>query len=192
MDEIGIPARYRQIRSYANAILARAHQNTSTPAPMISPMWTSRFLKRHPEYLIRKQKTRDVKQKQAYDINDLRNWFDRFQQIRDEKGILPRDTYNFDETGFRIGVGRDQWVVTRVSKRPLSFASSSSQELVTVIEAISGDGAVIPPMILVSGIQHMEDWFTKTNLPGNILLGVSETGYSNDMLGLEWLYHFEK
>jgi len=194
LDEIGLPARCRHIGSYANAILARAHHDSSTPAPTISRMWTGRFLQRHPEYLIRKQKTLDVKRKEleAHDIDDLNGWFDRYKSIRDKKGILPQNTYNFDETGFRIGIGKDQWVVTRDSKKPLSFASSTNQELVTVIETISGDGAVLPPMIIVSGKLQMEDWFTKTNLPGDVLLGVSETGYSNDVLGILWLHHFDK
>jgi len=192
LDEIGVPARYRQIGSYANEILARAHTDSSIPVPTVSHMWTRRFLERHPEYLIRKQKTLDVKRKQAHNRDDLYYWFERYQKIRDERGILPTDTYNFDETGFRIGIGRDQWVVTRDSKRPLFLASSSNQELVTVIETISGDGAVLPPMIIVPGMLQMEDWFTKTNLPGNVLLGVSETGYSNDVLAIRWLHHFEK
>ncbi|KAG0126281.1 hypothetical protein HOY82DRAFT_615466 [Tuber indicum] len=36
-------------------------------------------------------------------------------------------------------------------------------------------------MIIVPGIVLMEDWFTKTDLPDDVLLGVSESGYSNDM-----------
>ena len=47
-------------------------------------------------------------------------------------------------------------------------------------------------MIIVSGKLQMEDWFTKTNLPGDVLLGVSKTGYSNNMLEIKWLHHFEK
>lgn len=81
-------------------------------------MWTGRFLQRHPEYRIRKQKTLDVRRKQAHDVDELRRWFEQYKRIRDERGILPQDTYNFDETGFRIGIRRDQWVVTRDSKKP--------------------------------------------------------------------------
>ena len=89
LDEIGLPARCQHIGSYANAILAHAHHDTSsTSAPTISRMWTGHFLQRHPKYLIREKKTLDVKRKQVHDINDLNIWFDRYKSIRDEKGIF--------------------------------------------------------------------------------------------------------
>jgi len=85
-------------------------------------------------------------------------------------------------------------VVTWDSKKPLSFASSINQELVTVIKTISGVEVVLPLMIIVSRKLQMENWFTKTNLPGDVLqvLRVSETRYSNDVFGIKWLHHFDK
>jgi len=83
----------------------------------------------------------------------------------EEKGIQRADIYNFDETGFRMGIWRDQWVVTREAKRPLTLGSSSNPESVTVIEAISGDGGVLLPMIILPGALPMKDWYTKTAIP---------------------------
>jgi hypothetical protein len=37
----------------------------------------------------------------------------------------------------------------------------------------------------------MEDWVTKTGMPEDFSLAVSESGYSNDYLCLEWLKHFK-
>ena len=36
------------------------------------------------------------------------SWFEALQEIISAHGILPKDTWNMDETGFRIGVGKDQ------------------------------------------------------------------------------------
>jgi hypothetical protein len=47
-------------------------------------------------------------------------------------------------------------------------------------------------MVIVSSIIHQERWFTTTNIDDNTLLAVSDTGYSNDVLSLEWLKHFEQ
>ena len=102
------------------------------------------------------------------------------------------DRYNFDETGFRIGVGRDQWIVTMDPNRQAYLGSSTNRELVTSCEAISGDGYVLPPMLILPGTLHLEDWTTKTNLDDNVLLAVSDTGYSNDQLALEWISHFDR
>ena len=47
-------------------------------------------------------------------------------------------------------------------------------------------------MLILSGVLHQEDWYTKTGLEDDVLVAVSDTGYSNDELGLEWLRHFER
>jgi hypothetical protein len=51
------------------------------------------------------------------------------------------------------------------------------------------DGDALPPMIILSGALHQAKWYTK--LPDNYLVGVSETGYSNDELSIDWLKHFD-
>jgi len=63
--------------------------------------------------------------------------------------------------------------------------------LVTVWETISGDGTALPPMMILPSILH-QDWYTKTDLEDDVLVAVSETGYANDELCLDWLYYFER
>ena len=58
-------------------------------------------------------------------------------------------------------------------------------------EAISGDGTVLPPMVILSGVLHQRQWNTSTNLPDDTLIALSDTGYSNDDISLGWLAHFE-
>ena len=47
-------------------------------------------------------------------------------------------------------------------------------------------------MIIVSGVLHQERWSTITNIGGDTLITVSDTGYSNDVLCFEWIKHFEQ
>ncbi len=91
-----------------------------------------------------------------------------------------------------IRVGKDQWVLTRDLKRPSYLGSSTNCELITVIEAVSGGGQVIPPMAILPGKVHQAHWYTKTKLEDNYSIAVSDSGYTNDHLGLRWLSHFEK
>jgi hypothetical protein len=190
LDDIGTCARKKMVTSCANAILADAHEDPNTEPPLVGPRWTKRFLDRHPEYFIRKQSTMDIDRKNAHDPEAFRKWFAEFKKICDQYGIQPRDIYNFDETGFRIGIGKDQWIITRDPDRQAYLGSSTNRELVTVCETISADGDALPPMIILSGILHQEKWYTK--LPDNYLVGVSETGYSNDELSMDWLKHFDR
>jgi len=47
-------------------------------------------------------------------------------------------------------------------------------------------------MLILPGTIHLEDWVTKTDLDDNVLIGVSETSYSNDWLALDWLVHIDR
>ena len=180
------------ITSCANSFLRRSHTDTTTPPPTASEKWARRFLNRHPEYYIRKQKTIDTARKNSHDPDDILEWFQKYKATCDERRIQCRDRYNFDETVFRIGVGKDQWIITRDPSRQSYIASSSNRGLVTLCESISGDGEVLPPMIILPSVLHLEQWYTSTGLEYNVLVATSETGYSNDELSLGWLRHFER
>jgi len=59
-----------------------------------------------------------------------------------------------DETGFCIGVGRDQLVITK-QKKQLYFGVPTNRESATAVEAISSGGRVIPPFLILSSARHM-------------------------------------
>ena len=189
LDSIGTSARIAMVSSCANAILGYGHTG-SDPPPRVGDHWASRFLDRHPEYHIRKQKTIDADRKNAHQPDNIRAWFEKYIAICQEYNIQPGDQYNFDETGFRIGIGRDQWIITRDPNRQSYLATSINRELITLCETISGDGAVLPPMVIVPSTIHQEAWYTTTSIPDDYLLATSEKGYSNDDLSLKWLVHF--
>lgn len=112
------------ITSCANYILRRSHTGTTTSHPTISENWARRFLNRHPEYYIRKQKTVGAPRKNSHDPNDILGWFQRYKATRDEKDIQCRDRHNFGGIGFRIGVGMDQWIITQgPTRRSWKFSS---------------------------------------------------------------------
>ena len=115
-------------------------------------------------------------------------WFQKLQCLIDVEGILSEDIYNMDETGFRIGVGKDQLVITK-HQRAHYFGLPVNRESATVVEAIRGNGEVIPPFIILSGSAHMAKWY-QTDLPLNTSMAVSPTGYTNDELTMEWIRHF--
>ena len=175
----------------ANTILKQNHA-ARTPAPTVSHMWSLRFLQRHPEYYIRKQKPLASERAHAHDTSEFQAHFMRFKDAKDKKGILDKDVWNFDETGFRIGVGKAQWVIIKDENGRLFMADPDNRESITAVEAIQSGGEDIPPMIILSGKQHLEKYFVLNDLDPDILIAVSDTGYSNDDLSMEWLYHFDR
>ena len=119
-------------------------------------------------------------------------WFETYHAVYAEHNIQPADVYNFDETGFHIGIGRDQWIITRDPNRQAYLASSSNPELVSVCETISANGTVLPPIIIVPGAIHQEAWYMATSIPDKYLIITSESGYNSDDLTLKWIAHFER
>jgi hypothetical protein len=51
-------------------------------------------------------------------------------------------------------------------------------------ETISGDRAVLPYLVICARQVHLEGW-VHNNLDGDILIAISDIGYSNNELALE-------
>jgi hypothetical protein len=82
----------------------------------------------------------------------IKEWFLMVQRAIKENGIQPEDIYNFDETGFAMGLILSQKVVTRAEyygRR--SILQPSNREWVTAIEIICADGYSLPPCIIFKG-----------------------------------------
>ena len=82
--------------------------------------------------------------------------------------------------------------INGLSHETLVDSHTLQAQVITLCESISGDGEVLPPMTILPGVLHLEQWYTSTRLKDNVLVAASETGYSNDELSLGWLHHFER
>ena len=111
----------------ANATLRRSHTDITKPAPIVGLQWPRRFLNAHPEYYIQKQKMLDVAQKNSHNPDNILDWFyHKYRQVIEGKKITLADQYNFDKTGFQIGIGKDQWIITQDPSRQAYLASSQN------------------------------------------------------------------
>jgi hypothetical protein len=128
----------RMIEAAANAILKASHNDPETPPPTVGPKWLHRWLQRHPQYKKRWFRAIELDRKHAEDRQLLRQWFKELEDVILKYGITPEDIQNFDETGFQIGIGKDQWVITRDIKTEKPYISiNSEREYVTVVEAVN-------------------------------------------------------
>ena len=97
-----------------------------------------------------------------------------------------------DETGFQMGVASTAKVICGSETRD-SHAKSiqpGNREWITII-AINASGSILPPRIIFAGKKHQSQWFSA--IPGNYRISMSDNGWSNDGLGLDWLQEiFEK
>lgn len=97
------------------------------------------------------------------------------------------DIYNFDETGFQMGVISTAKVVTATERalRPVTI-QPGNREWVTAIECINSDGWSLPSMIILKGKTHISSWYLDS-LPREWTIAVSDNGWTTDQLGLTWL-----
>ena len=108
-------------------------------------------------------------------------------------GIRSDDIYNFDETGFLMGMIASGMVVTGAERRskPKSV-QPGNREWITVIQAINAEGWAIQPFIIGAGQYHLANWYRDSNLPGDWVIATTQNGWTDNETGLEWLKHFDR
>ena len=177
--------RLKVLSSLANDILKQAGLDRT-----VGPLWATRFVKRHPELHKRKQAPLATLRKEVT-LEEILENMQEFRILRNAFGITDDDTWNMDETGFRIGVGKSQWVVSIHKLKKLVMTDADNRDYVTSTECINATGRVIPPLITLQGKVTLDKW-ADNDLDGQALLSTSDTGYSNDKLALSWLKHFDE
>ena len=80
--------------------------------PEIRVHWVRNFINRHDSVKSKYSRKYDYQWAQCKDLKILNTWFKLVQKTIAKYGILTEDIYNFDETGFQMGVAATAKVVT--------------------------------------------------------------------------------
>jgi hypothetical protein len=94
----------------ANTLLAARGQQP--PPQPVGKCWTSRFINAQLELQTKWNRKFHAQRAKCEDPTIIGGWYTRVQETREAYGILDKDTYNFDETGFMMGVAATSKVVT--------------------------------------------------------------------------------
>jgi hypothetical protein len=154
LDSRGFPPRLRGVEEMANRLLA------DRDASPVGKNWASNFVKRHQELKTRFNRKYDYQRAKCEDPTLIREWFALVKNTIAKYGINLADIYNFDETGFIMGLIASGMVVTGAERRgrPKSV-QPGNREWVTVIQAINAEGWAIQPFIVVAGQYHLASWY---------------------------------
>jgi len=187
MDERGFAPRLAGVEDMANYILeARGGRR-------VGKLWAHRFVQRRPELKTRFNRVYDFQRALCEDPELIGAWFQLVENMRAKYGIQDCDFYNFDETGFMMGVICPGMVVTRSDRRGRGKAvQPGNREWATAIACINGEGESIPPFLVVQGVNHLANWYTESGLPSDWVIKPTSNGWTNNETGLEWLKHFNK
>jgi hypothetical protein len=186
LDSKGFPPRLSSVEDMANRLLAERN------AGRVGTRWPSNFVKRHPQLSTRFNRKYDYERAKCEDPTIISGWFSRVQEYVSRYGIVDADIYNFDETGFMMGVISTAMVVTSSDKAGRAKAKQpGNREWVTVIQGVNALGWSLPPFVVVKGTYILLSWYDDFNLPKSWRLSVSDNGWTTNELGLEWIKHFE-
>ncbi|KAH7464010.1 hypothetical protein FOMA001_g17859 [Fusarium oxysporum f. sp. matthiolae] len=187
LDSRGFPSRHRDVEEMANRLLA------DRDASLVGKCWDINFIKRQPELKTCFQRRYDYQRAKCEDLTIIRNWFRLVENTIAKYGIRSDDIWNFDETGFMMGVISSGIVVTSSERRgnPKSV-QPGNREWVTAIQAINAEGQAIDPFIVVAGQYHLANWYRESNLPASWAIATTQNGWTDNEKGLEWLKHFNR
>jgi len=61
---------------------------------------------------------------------------------------------------------------------------------VTLIAAINAAGWLVLPFLIFAGQYHLSAWYKEAEILRDWAIAVSDNGWTNNKLGVEWLKHF--
>lgn len=106
-------------------------------------------------------------------------------KVLQDLAILPENVYNMDETGVILSMLGSVKVLIGKDDLRGHRGASINRTLVTAIECISADGRSLSPLVIWPALTHWSNWTTHPT-PG-WHYGVSENGYNDSKISLEWL-----
>jgi hypothetical protein len=154
LDSQGFPSRLLYVEEIANSLLANRN------APPIGKNWTYNFIKRQPELKTHLFRKYDYQRAKCEDPSIICGWFRLMQSIIAKYGIRSDDIWNFNETGFMMGIIMAGMVITGSERQGRSKSvQPGNWEWITVIQAISAEGQSIAPFIIGAGQYHLANWY---------------------------------
>ena len=116
----------------------------------------TRYIEHHEDLQSKYNHKHDYQRAQCEDPEIIKAWFQLVQNTIAKYGILEQDIYNFDETGFQMGVASTAKVITgsHHTTSRVRALQPGNQEWVTAIESINASGWLLPPMIIFAGKIH--------------------------------------
>jgi hypothetical protein len=161
-------------------------------APPVGQLWAHRFVKRQPELRTRYTRRYNYQRAKCEDPKVIGDWFALVRNVKAKYGIVDDDIYNFDETGFMMGIIFAGMVVTTSDGRSKAkLAQPGNREWATVIQGVNALGWAIPPFIILAAQYHLANWYTECNLPADWRIATTDNGWTTNAVGLDWIKHFD-
>ena len=111
LSKRAFPPRLASVEDMANQLLR------VRDARPVGKLWAHNFVKRQPTLCTRWSRRYDYQRAKCEDPKVIGEWFALVQNVKAKYGIVDDDIYNFDETGFMMGIIFVGMVVTTLDGR---------------------------------------------------------------------------
>ena len=152
LSEEGFPPQRAIVEAMANTML-----NTKQPSSpqTVGKNWVTKFVKRHLELSSVYNRKFDNQRAQCEDPKLISLWFKLVGDIIAKYGVTEEDIFNFDETGFQMGVISTSKVITTSDRkgRPRT-RQPGNRKWVIAIEVVNAKGWAIPLFIIFDSKLH--------------------------------------
>ena len=118
LDSISINGTLRTIETMAISLIKnRSVSGSEIELPTLGKSWAARFTIRHRDILmLQTGSVKELDRTAAENPVVIQIWFNDLAGKRLRCGIQPDDTYNVDEAGFRMSIGKHEKVITKRRK----------------------------------------------------------------------------
>jgi hypothetical protein len=130
-----MPPTFTSVQAMA-ALLASQHGQPIQPGKN----WVKNFIDRNNTLKSKYNCKYNYKRAECKDVGLIQTWFESVLHVKTKYGIIDGDTYNFDKTGFQMGIISTAKVVTQADHNGRSKTTQpGNQEWVTAVEAVCAD-----------------------------------------------------
>ena len=148
--------------------------------------WGLAFMSHHPGLKSRYSRTLDQDRYLAEDPRIIQDWFVLYASVKEKYGILDKDTYNMDKKRFMMGVAGSAKVVISKYEKQAFVKQCGNREWASLIEGI-GLRRQLPMWCIFRGKKYLDKWYSALKLRQGHYISLSDNGWTNNELGLDWL-----
>jgi hypothetical protein len=87
---------------------------------------------------------------ETYSEKDIEEWFEKYRITLDRFGIKKgKNVYNMDDSGACVGCPNGEEIIVPIEVKEMYTSSPENWKSVTIIEVISADGVLLPPLLII-------------------------------------------
>lgn len=152
--------------------------------------WYYSFKNRHPNISLRIPESTSLNRITSFNESEVNIFFNNLKLLQEEHNFVSERMFNVDETGI-TNVHKNSKILARKGLKQVGKVTSGERgTTTTVVCSFSAGGTYIPPMFIFKRKRMAGQLMKGCN--SNMIATVSDSGWINESLFIDWLHHFIK